>query len=76
MARELNPLGVHCAHVVIDGAVDTPWIRANFGEMVKKAPVHAIVDPAEIANAYYYLHRQKRSAWTQEMDLRPSLEKW
>ena len=76
MARELGPKGVHVAHVVIDGAVDTPWIRENFAKMIENAPKDAIIDPKEVASAYFYLHNQGRSGWTHEMDLRPYVEKW
>jgi NAD(P)-dependent dehydrogenase (short-subunit alcohol dehydrogenase family) len=79
MARELGPKGVHVAHVVIDGAVDSPFIRENFKELLAKVPSHAIVNPDEVADAYLFLHNQTRrgrSCWTHEMDLRPSIEKW
>jgi NAD(P)-dependent dehydrogenase (short-subunit alcohol dehydrogenase family) len=76
MARELGPKQIHVAHVVVDGAVNTSWIRENFADMLAQAPVDAIVDPAEIAEAFWYLHNQKRCAWTHEMDIRPYCEKW
>ncbi|GMH60061.1 hypothetical protein TL16_g13020 [Triparma laevis f. inornata] len=79
MSRELHPKGIHVAHVVIDGAVDSPFIREHFKDLIAKAPTHAIVDPDEIAHNYVHLHEQTlrgRSCWTHEMDLRPSLEKW
>ncbi|GMH59282.1 hypothetical protein TrRE_jg13096 [Triparma retinervis] len=79
MARELGPKGVHVAHVVIDGAVDSPFIRTHFKDLIAKAPSHAIVDPHDVAEAYVFLHNQTRrgrSCWTHEMDLRPSVEKW
>jgi len=79
MARELHPKGVHVAHIVVDGAVDSPFIRENFADLIAKAPPHAIVDPGEIAENYLHVHdqtRRGRSCWTHEMDLRPSIEKW
>jgi NAD(P)-dependent dehydrogenase (short-subunit alcohol dehydrogenase family) len=75
MARELGPQNIHVAHVVIDGAIDTEWIKANFPERYNAGP-DAIVNPDDIAEVYWQLHRQKRSAWTFEMDLRPWKETW
>ncbi len=77
MARELGPLGIHVAHVVIDGPIDTPWIRENMADMLAERPEEAgLLDPDAIAEAYWQLHCQPRSAWTWEMDLRPWAEPW
>lgn len=70
MARELGPQGIHVAHVIVDGKIDTPAVRA---QQPDKAP-DSRLSPAAIASTYLMLHRQDRSAWTQEMDLRPALE--
>jgi NAD(P)-dependent dehydrogenase (short-subunit alcohol dehydrogenase family) len=74
MARELGPLGIHVAHVVIDGAIDTAWIAENFPERHALKERDGILQPDDIAEAYWQLHRQPRSAWTHEMDLRPWME--
>jgi NAD(P)-dependent dehydrogenase (short-subunit alcohol dehydrogenase family) len=74
MARELGPEGIHVAHVVIDGAIDTPFIRDNFPERYKLKEVAGILDPEAIAENYWRLHLQPRSAWTHELDLRPWME--
>jgi len=76
MARELGPLGIHVAHVVIDGAIDTRFIADNFPERYALKAEGGILDPDAIADNYWQLHRQHRSAWTHELDLRPWLEKW
>ena len=76
MARELGPQGIHVAHVVIDGAIDTEFIRANFPERAALKGREGILDPEAIAEAYWQLHTQPRSAWTHEMDLRPWIETW
>lgn len=76
MARELGPKGIHVAHVVIDGAIDTPWIRENFAEMVAARPPDGLLAPDAIAESYFMLHEQARSAWTFELDLRPFDERW
>ncbi len=79
MARELMPRGIHVAHVVIDGPIDTPWIRNQIlGPKVAQqaADKDALLRPDEIAKTYVALHQQHRSAWSHEVDLRPWLEKW
>jgi len=74
MARELGPRGIHVAHLVIDGAIDTAFIRETFPERYKLKDREGIVNPDAIADAYWQLHTQQRSAWTHEMDLRPWME--
>ncbi len=77
MARELGPQGIHVAHVVIDGAIDTAFIRDNFPERyAQRLPLGGILNPEHIAESYWQLHRQPRDAWTHEMDLRPYMETW
>lgn len=81
MARELGPQNIHVAHLVIDAGVDTDFvrdrIRAARGEDALAAlPEDSLMEPASIAEAYWYLHQQSRDAWTFEMDLRPYQETW
>jgi NAD(P)-dependent dehydrogenase (short-subunit alcohol dehydrogenase family) len=76
MARELGPHGIHVAHVVIDGAIDTEFIRTNFPARAALKDRDGILNPEGIAEAYWQLHCQRRSAWTHEMDLRPWIETW
>ena len=76
MARELGPLNVHVAHVVVDGAIDTAFIRDNFPERYAQKDQDGILDPEHIAENYWYLHSQPRDAWTFELDLRPWMERW
>ena len=76
MARELGPQGIHVAHVIIDGAIDTQFIQEMFPERYKLKDQGGILNPDAIAEAYWQLHLQQRSAWTHEMDLRPWLETW
>ena len=65
MARDLGPRGIHVAHVIIDGGI------AHAG-----SPPETQLDPADIADVYAHLHMQPRSAWTQELDVRPFVEKF
>jgi NAD(P)-dependent dehydrogenase (short-subunit alcohol dehydrogenase family) len=76
MARELGPMGVHVAHTIIDGAIDTEFIRITFPERYALKDQGGIVNPEHIADAYLMLHQQPRDAWTHELDLRPYLEKF
>jgi NAD(P)-dependent dehydrogenase (short-subunit alcohol dehydrogenase family) len=76
MAREFGPQGIHVAHVIIDGLIDTAFARENFAQRVADAGPDGILDPAHIAEAYWWLHQQPRDAWTFELDLRPSVERW
>jgi NAD(P)-dependent dehydrogenase (short-subunit alcohol dehydrogenase family) len=77
MARELGPQNIHVAHVILDGAVDTPWIRSKFPEMAATAlSMGGLLEPDAIAENYLHIHRQPPSAWTHELDLRPFIEKW
>lgn len=76
MARELGPMGIHVAHVVVDGAIDTEFIRENFPERYALKDQDGILNPEHIAENYWYLHTQPRDAWTHELDLRPWIERW
>ena len=76
LARELGPKGIHVAHTVIDGAIDHPWIKKNFPDIYKLKEVDGILNPDDIAEAYYNLHLQEKTAWTHELDLRPYMEKF
>lgn len=76
MARELGPRGIHVAHVVVDGAIDTAFIRDNFPERYALKAQDGLLNPDHIADQYWMLHTQPRDAWTHELDLRPYLEKF
>lgn len=77
LARELGPKGIHVAHVIIDGPIDTAFIRDNFQGMLEARDYEDnLLNPTDIAEAYWQLHNQPRSTWTFEMDLRPWAEPW
>ena len=76
MARELGPKNIHVAHVVVDGAIDTAFIRDSFPDLYALKDRDGILNPAHIAENYWYLHTQPHDAWTFELDLRPYMEKW
>lgn len=73
-AREFGRQGIHVAHVVIDGPIDTPFVRERFPDMVKSRPADGLLQPDDIADTYWAIHQQKRSAWTFELDIRPWME--
>lgn len=70
LARELWPQGVHVAHVVVDGLIGTPQ------DSTKIAQSEPMLDPDRMADAYWHLVNQARSAWTLELDLRPHTEQF
>ena len=76
MARELWPKGIHVAHPVIDGAIDTEFIRSNFPERYALKEQGGILNPEHIADLYWQLHQQSRDAWTHETEIRPWMEPW
>jgi NAD(P)-dependent dehydrogenase (short-subunit alcohol dehydrogenase family) len=72
MARELGPQGVHVAFVVIDGQIESERYR----HLVEERGEDSLLVPDAIADTYLQLHRQPRSAWTHEIDVRPWSEKF
>lgn len=81
MARELDPKGIHVAHLIIDAGVDTAFVRerikaARGEEALARLPEDTLMNPRSIADAYWAIHSQTRDAWTFEMDLRPYAESW
>jgi NAD(P)-dependent dehydrogenase (short-subunit alcohol dehydrogenase family) len=70
MAREFGPQGVHVSHVIVDGQINTPRMR----EMSPDREEHTLLSPDAIAETYWQLHSQDPTAWTLELDLRPSVE--
>ncbi|PCC99365.1 SDR family oxidoreductase [Halopseudomonas pelagia] len=74
MARELGPQGIHVAHPIIDGAIDTAFIRDTFPERYALKDLDGILNPEHIAEQYWQLHCQPRDSWTHELDLRPWME--
>ena len=76
MARELGPRNIHVAHVVVDGAIDTAFIRENAPDLYALKDQDGILNPEHIADSYWFLHSQPRDAWTFELDLRPWRERW
>jgi NAD(P)-dependent dehydrogenase (short-subunit alcohol dehydrogenase family) len=74
MAREYGPSGIHVAHVLIDGGIDGQRLRGSRPEAVRERGEDGLLNIEAIAEAYWQIHRQARSAWTHEIDLRPFKE--
>ena len=80
-ARELGPMNIHVAHLVIDAGVDTAWVRDRIKEHEGKAALEnldpgRLMRPAAVAEAYWQLYQPPRDAWTFEQEIRPFAEKW
>ncbi len=76
MARELGPQGIHVAHLVLDGGLDTPALRKAHPDIDQQLEPDSLLSTGAVANACWSLHEQPRSGWTQEQVLRPWKEKW
>ncbi len=74
LAREFGPAGVHVAHIVIDGVIAGEYAATHFGAYARSKGADGVLGVDDIADAYWALYRQPRSAWTHEMDLRPFKE--
>jgi NAD(P)-dependent dehydrogenase (short-subunit alcohol dehydrogenase family) len=74
MAREYGPLGIHVAHVVIDGGIDGDRLRTRAPAVIEERGEDGLLGIDAIAETYWFIHRQPRSAWAQEVDLRPFKE--
>lgn len=72
LARQLGPENIHVAYVVVDGVIDMPRTRAFFPDRADDF----FLAPDAIAETFWHLARQDRSAWTFEVDVRPFGEKW
>jgi len=75
-AREFGPRGLHVAHVIIDGAVDGNRINTLIPDLKEKLGDDGLLHPDAIAENYWHIHNQRRSAWTHELDVRPWSENW
>ncbi|MFM0644236.1 SDR family NAD(P)-dependent oxidoreductase [Paraburkholderia bryophila] len=71
LAREFGPRNIHVAHVVVDGGIDGERLRTSAPQRVAERGADGLLNPDEIADAYWHLHQQGRTAWSQEIDLRP-----
>lgn len=76
LAREYGPQGVHVAHIIIDGAVNGEIVQNRFGAYLEQLGEDGSLAPSAIAETFWQIHSQPRSAWSHEVDLRPFKESW
>jgi NAD(P)-dependent dehydrogenase (short-subunit alcohol dehydrogenase family) len=78
-ARELGPKNIHVAHLIIDAGVDTEWVRQRRIEALGPNALDnpdLLMPPSSVAEAYWQLYQQPKSAWTFELEIRPFGERW
>ena len=76
MSRELSPKGIHVAHVVVDGLIENEATKEFLSDLYASKGDGGIIQPDELAEVYWQLHKQPPSAWTFEQDVRPYVEPW
>lgn len=76
LAKEYGPQGVHVGHIVVDGVINGESVQSRFEGYIEKLGEDGALEPDAIAEAYWFLHTQHRSAWTFEIDVRPFKEPW
>ena len=76
MARELSPQGIHVAHVIVDGLIRNEATAEFLPDLYASKGDNGIIEPDDLAEIYWHLHNQPRSAWTFEQDVRPFAESW
>ncbi len=76
MARELGPQGIHVAHVIVDGLIENPTTAEFLPDLYASKGADGVIRPDDLAEVYWHLHRQPRTAWTFEQDVRPFAEPW
>ena len=74
LAREFGPQGIHIAHVIIDGIIEGEKVRTRFPDYIDGLGEDGALKISAIADAFFALHDQHRTAWTQELDIRPFKE--
>ena len=76
MARELGPQGIHIAHVIVDGLIENEATKEFLPDLYASKGENGIIQPDDLAEVYWQLHQQPKSAWTFEQDIRPFAEPW
>jgi NAD(P)-dependent dehydrogenase (short-subunit alcohol dehydrogenase family) len=71
IAREYGPQNIHVGHVVIDGGIEGERLLSLMPQLIEQRGADGLLHPDSIADAYWSMHQQQRSAWTQELDIRP-----
>ena len=71
IAREYGPQNIHVGHIVVDGGIEGDRLLSRFPQVKEQRGADGMLDPNAIAESYWFLHHQQRSAWTLELDVRP-----
>lgn len=76
MAHELGPQGIHVAHIIVDGLIENEATKEFLPDLYASKGKDGIIQPEDLAEIYWNIHNQPRSAWTFEQDVRPFREPW
>jgi NAD(P)-dependent dehydrogenase (short-subunit alcohol dehydrogenase family) len=76
MSRELGPQGIHVAHIIVDGLIENEATKEFLPDLYASKEADGIIQPDDLAEVYWQLHKQPKSAWTFEQDVRPYIEPW
>lgn len=76
LARTYGPDNIHVAHVIVDGVINGERVRALAPQYIEQLGESGSINPDEMAEAFWQVHVQPKSAWTHELDVRPFKEKW
>lgn len=76
MSRELGPQGIHVAHIIVDGLIENEATKKFLPDLYVSKEADGIIQPDDLAEVYWQLHKQPKSAWTFEQDVRPYIEPW
>jgi NAD(P)-dependent dehydrogenase (short-subunit alcohol dehydrogenase family) len=76
MSRELGPQGIHVAHVIVDGLIENEATKTFLPDLFASKGEHGIIQPDDLAEIYWQLHKQPKTTWTFEQDVRPYTEQW
>jgi len=76
MSRELGPQGIHVAHVIVDGLIENEATKEFLPDLFASKGEDGIIQPDDLAEIYWQIHKQPRSTWTFEQDVRPYAEQW
>jgi short-subunit dehydrogenase len=75
LARDFGPKGIHVAYLIVDASINTPWTRTRIKKQINQPDIF-FTQPEDIADEIYHIAKQKRSAWSFDVEIRPDIEQW
>ena len=75
LARDFGPQGIHVAYLMVDASINTPWTRTRIKKQIDQPDI-IFAQPEDIADEIYHIAKQKRSAWSFDVEIRPDIEQW